>query len=181
MALIHPMAITFCRLRLRGQTSTQDDTSRDVATRTLERLRDDDYAALRRYQETRERYPALNFASWLRVVVGNVCIDTLRRQPESQRVRDGGGRQHKVQQVIALHAEPAGRDDLLRRVEIRRILNWLVDPSFPADQGLALSLWIRGHDASEIASQLSLPSAADATRLLRAGRQRLRRQFEDRT
>jgi RNA polymerase sigma factor (sigma-70 family) len=179
VAELHPLAVRLCRLRLRSRTESSDDICRDVATKTLERLKRSGYAALRRYSETREKYPDLGFESWLRVVVGNVCIDHLRSLPGHQRVRDGKERRHVTKKQVALSSEPAGPDDIRRHVEIRRVLTWLSDPAFPNDQREALALWMRGHNAAEIAEVLGLPMAADATRLLRAGRQRLRRRFED--
>jgi len=181
MATIHPLAMRLCRLRLLVHDSSTDDLCRDVATKTLERLSKNGYAALRRYAETRSNYPSLEFSSWLRVVVANLCSDHLRALPGNQRVRDSGARRLVVHKALARSEEMGGHNTVQRKVEIRRVLRWLADPSFPSDQRQALSLWMRGSNASEIAAELDLSCAADATRLLRAGRQRLRRHFEDRS
>ncbi len=180
MAQVHPLAIELSRYRLRGEGEAREELCRDVASKTLERLRKAEFAALRRYWETRKNYPSLRFATWLRTVVGNVCIDHLRTLPGHSRTRQDSIRRHHISTPLSLTQEPAGKSDTQRQVELRRVLAWLSDPDFPSEQREALSLWMRGYDAAEIASELELPSAADATRLLRAGRQRLRRRFEDR-
>lgn len=180
MAELHPMAMQLCRYRLRGPESAAEDICRDVASKTLERLQRSNYAALRRYQETRRNYPSLRFTSWLRTVVGNVCIDHVRTLPGHQRGGADGARHHQIQPTQSLRDEAAPAHDMQRHLDINRVLAWLGDPEFPSDQREALSLWMRGHDAAEIATALSLPTSLDATRLLRAGRQRLRRRFEER-
>ncbi len=180
MAHVHPMAMQLCRYRLRGNDSAAEDICRDVASKTLERLSKSNFAALRRYQDTRKDYADLRFESWLRAVVNNVCIDHLRTLPGHHRARAAGHRSHHIRGTVPLTGETAGPNDLQRHVEISRVLAWLSDPAFPSDQREALSLWMRGHNSAEIAGALGLASAADATRLLRAGRQRLRRRFEER-
>jgi DNA-directed RNA polymerase specialized sigma24 family protein len=180
MAELHPLAIQLCRYRLHNRDSSSEDICLDVATKTLERLSKSSFAALGRYVETRKSYPSLTFKSWLRAVVGNVCIDHLRTLPGHRRGRASGQRHHQITTTVSLTGETAGRSDLQRHVEIRRVLEWLNDPEFPKNQREAISLWMCGHNAAEIASTLGLPAAVDATRLLRAGRQRLRRRFEER-
>lgn len=180
MAQVHPLAIQICRRRLRGNNAAAEDICRDVASKTLERLSRSNFSALRRYHHTRKNYVGLRFESWLRAVVGNVCIDHLRTLPGHHRAGSAGNRSHQIKATRSLTTEAAGPNNLQRHVEIRRVLSWLSDPAFPTDQREALSLWMRGHNAAEIASALGLASAADATRLLRAGRQRLRRRFEER-
>lgn len=179
MAEVHPLAIQLCRYRLRCADEEQEELCRDVASKTLERLRKANFAALRRYAETRQEYPNLRFRTWLRAVVGNVCIDHLRTLPGHSRVREGGARRHKITATRVLTQEPASKSDTQRQVEIRRVLAWLCDPTFPEKQREAISLWVLGYDAAEIATKMELAAAADATRLLRAGRQRLRRRFEE--
>jgi hypothetical protein len=112
--------------------------------------------------------------------VGNVCIDHLRSLPGHTRAGSEGARHHHIKATLMLGDQAAPEHDMQRHIEISRVLVWLRDPAFPSDQREALALWMRGHDAAEIATALGLPSPLDATRLLRAGRQRLRRQFEER-
>jgi DNA-directed RNA polymerase specialized sigma24 family protein len=180
MAHVHPLAIRLCRYRLRGNESAAEDICRDVASKTLERLSKSNFAALRRYHDTRQNYAGLRFESWLRAVVGNVCVDHMRTLPGHHRTSSAGHRSHHIKSTESLSGDRAGPNNLQRHVEIRRVLSWLSDAAFPSDQRDALALWMRGHNAAEIATSLSLGSAADATRLLRAGRQRLRRKFEER-
>lgn len=179
VAIVHPLAVRLCGYQFNPRPSQADDVCHEVASLAIARLQRDEFGALKRYLETRENYPQLIFESWFRVVVRNIGIDQLRAIPENQRVRKGETRAQVSVAVHALDIEPASDQDLQRQVEVRRILEWLADPEFPDDQRQALFLWLRGHDAAEVARILGLEHPRNATRLLRAGRQRLRRQFED--
>jgi DNA-directed RNA polymerase specialized sigma24 family protein len=150
---------------------------RGPAPRRLERLRADGHAALRRFVETRAKYPATSFERWLGVVVANAFVDQLRARPELQRRRRQGGRALERVEVIPL-VEVAGGADVATEVEVRRIVACLAEGDFPAAQRRALLLWLLGHTASEIAADLQLGGAPEAERLLHAARQRLRRRFE---
>lgn len=178
---VHAMVMATCSsLRVReGLTFLADDElAREVAVRVLDRLREHDFAALRSFAAVSERYPVSDdqhFERWLRVVVKRLRVDYLRSLPEYQRVRSGNGRELRAITLAAL-TDDAGADKApADRAEVRRILEVLARPEFPADQRRALVLWLEGYDAGEVASQLQLADADSGRKLLRAARQRLRR------
>lgn len=178
---IHPTVLAVCRRRrLGGGAPGEEDVHRDVAARALDRLRADDFAALRTFTATRARYPDTSFTRWLSVVVGNTFIDYLRGQPEYQRRRQAAARK-----LVKLQVEPLEEGDgsgggleLQTAVEVRRVLAYLLDARFPSLQRRALLLWLDGNGPTEIAEELALGGPKEANRLLHAARQRLRRRFE---
>lgn len=182
VAHIHPLVVAMCqRRRLGAALSAAEDVPRDVAARTLERLRADDFAALRRFAATRERYPQASLERWLGAVVGNTFIDYLRAHPEYERKRDAHARKLVKRQLAPLDEGTTARQgglDVQTAIEVRRILAFLLDTGFPAEQRRALLLWLQGHRPGEIADALALAGPDEASRLLHAARQRLRRRFE---
>lgn len=181
-AQVHPICLAICRRRhLGNRLPSPEDARHDVALRTLDRLRAGDFAALRRYVETRQKYPGLGFTSWLATVVSRGFVDYVRARPEVQRRRDGGGRKLFIVPSTPLTPEmPDNRSSVRTNVEIRRIMTCLLDDGFPQSQRRALLLWLEGADAAEVAQELDLADAKEAHRLLRAARQRLRRAFATR-
>jgi DNA-directed RNA polymerase specialized sigma24 family protein len=179
----HALALAICRRRrLGGGAAAVEDLHRDVAERTLGRLRESDHAALRRFVAARERYPSTTFVHWLAAVVGNTYIDVLRSLPEFQRRRQAAARELVRIEIHALDpdsSDPGGRDPAAA-AELRRIIACLGAADFPADQRRALLLWLEGNDASEIAEELALAGPKEAGRLLHAARERLRRRFRER-
>ena len=179
---VHAVVLATCAsLRVReGLTFLADDElAREVAVRVLDRLRENDFAALRSFAAVSERYPTADeqhFERWLRVVVKRLRIDYLRSLPEYQRVRSGDGRELRVITLAELTDDTGADQARADRAEVRRILEVLARPEFPADQRRALVLWLQGYDAGEVASQLQLADADSGRKLLRAARQRLRRE-----
>jgi DNA-directed RNA polymerase specialized sigma24 family protein len=155
---VHPLVLAICKRRYYAPGSAHaTDVHHEVALQVLERLHGDDFAALRQWAATRDRYPGARLSAWLGAVAANVLIDQLRASPEFARRRTARGR------------ELAGAADLAWIVRL------IMDPAFPADQRTAIALWLRGHDAASIATEVRLDGAAAATRLLHAARERLRR------
>jgi DNA-directed RNA polymerase specialized sigma24 family protein len=68
--------------------------------------------------------------------------------------------------------------ELSRALDVRRVLSWIHDPAFPEEQRRTILMWLHGFSSSEIAAELQI-SDANVKRLLRAGRQRLRRHFKE--
>lgn len=174
----YPAALAIChRRRFVGGIGDPEDTARDVALRTLDRIYAADFAALRAFTAARARHPSASFVRWLAVVVGNTYVDYLRSQPDYQRRRVATSRRLQRLSHAPLDDEtPEGNPvDPLSRVEIRRIVDCLQCDVFPRQQRVAIAMWLRGNDASEIAAELGLDSAEQARKLLHAARQRLRR------
>jgi RNA polymerase sigma factor (sigma-70 family) len=179
---VHPAALAICRRRRLGADHPgEEDLHHEVAARALDRLAADDFAALRRFTAARARYPEASFLRWLAVVVKNTFIDHMRAQPEYQRRRQAAARKLVRLDVTPLDEESTaggGRAELQNAVEVRRILEWLLDARFPSVQRRAILLWLDGNGPGEIAEELALAGPREASRLLHAARQRLRRRFE---
>ena len=130
---------------------------------------------MRAFVAAKKTHESASFVRWLAVVAANTYIDYLRGQPEYQRRRDETGRRlHRVAHEPM--QDPAGASvDPMTAIEIRRALDCVMSDVFPREQRAAISMWLRGYDANEIASELGLSDADEAKRLLHAARQRLRR------
>ena len=170
VALAHPIVVTTCKKR--GYDRTDEDASREVAVRVIERLAANEFAALAAYAQARAKYPDMRFARWLGVLTHHAYVDHVRARPEVHRARDAGGRRLARTELVQLadgHAvhEPRYEPDLVR------VMRLLAD--FPPVDRQALVLWLAGHSSDEIAARLGLPSGDDASRILHATRQRLRR------
>jgi hypothetical protein len=71
---------------------------------------------------------------------------------------------------------PAHRPAVTDQGTARQLLEF-AGASLPQQQKTAIELWAQSHGFDEIRAALSLPTARDAERLVRAGLERLRRQF----
>jgi DNA-directed RNA polymerase specialized sigma24 family protein len=129
--------------------------------------------------ETQRDYPAMTFRHWLGAVVRNVCIDTLRALPEYQRRRLAGERRLVPVELTSLEEAdgPASPDDIERRVDMQRMMAFLLSEEFPEQQRRAIAMWLDGSTNGEIADELGLTGPAESIRLLNAARQRMRRRF----
>ncbi len=190
---VHAIVLSTCAsVRARdGLTFLSDDElAREVAVRVLDRLREADHKALSSFVAVAERYASASpqadgqqhFARWLTVVVKRMRIDYLRSLPEYQRKRDRetGARVTNQINLAVLTDDVAAASPVqtnVDRAEVRRILDVLASPAFPSEQRNALVLWLKGYDNAEVAAQLGLADADEGRRLLRAARQRLRRNF----
>ncbi len=173
---VHPTALAICRRRgFVGGDGDAEDLRRDVALRALDRMRADDFAALRAFVRTRASHRTASFVTWLAVVVRNAYVDHLRKQPEYQRVRDETGRRLARVAREPLEDRAGESIDPMTAIEVRRALDCVMSDVFPREQRAAIALWLRGCDNREIAEALGLADAAEANRLLHAARQRLRR------
>ena len=177
LSQVHQAAINVVTKR---ELRRDDDFAHNVALRTIERLEKAERQSLRQFTETQLRYPTLTFRAWLATLIRNSVIDELRAQPNTSRQRSDGKRTLARRPHVQFGDEHATVDDATsfhRRVEARRVVRWIQDPEFPADQRRAILLWLDGHRNEEIATMMGL-EPADMSRLLRAARQRLRRRFE---
>jgi len=177
LARVHEASLFVVKKR---EWRQDDDFAHNVALRTIERIEKDDYRCLRQLVETQERYPTLRFPAWLRSLIRNSVVDEIRARPEYSRQRSEGKRSLVHRPHLPLedaHAVVEGSSPFHRHIEVRRVMRWIHDPQFPEDQRRAILLWIDGHTKDEIAELLEL-APGDASRLLRASRQRLRRRFE---
>ncbi len=177
---LSPLTAAIARKRSRHLDA---DAHRDVYVRVLTRLSQRDCRALRKFLETRSRYRNLTFDSYLAAVVASCLIDHLRARPESSRRRE-----HAARKLVSVQLSPLGpadeprtadgatSDRLEKRIAARRLITALSDARFPVGQRRAMLLWLHGYAGAEIADEMQLTSAAEASRLIRAARARLRRQ-----
>ena len=183
----HPVALEICsRRRFFGARKPPRDSLQEVALQALERIRANDFEALRRYLATRDNHPGAHFMAWFGAVVRNAYIDHLRSLPGHQRRADRGGRQLWQVREESLSdpnvdamadAVAASQTPAWTAVEIGRILDCIESDSFPRQQRAALALWLRGNSAAEIAEALNLSGSRAGQKVLNAARERLRRAF----
>jgi RNA polymerase sigma factor (sigma-70 family) len=177
LTLVHQAAIKVVEKR---ELRRDEDFAHNVALRTIERLEKAEHRCLKQFTETQLRYPTLTFRAWLGTLIRNSVIDELRARPDYTRQRIDGKRTLAHRPHVQFgdeHATVDGSSSFQRRVEARRVVRWIQDPEFPEDQRRAILLWLDGHRNEEIAMMMGLETG-DASRLLRAARQRLRRHFE---
>ncbi len=180
VAAVHPRVVAMCQRR---RLSRDPEVAREVAARTLDRLRANDHAALHGFVRTQKKYPAMTFDHWLGAVVRNVCVDALRSMPEYQRRRLASERRLVAVDVRSLdeEAHAATGGDIEDRIDMRRMLGFLLSEEFPEIQRRAIAMWLEGRTNEEISDQLGLGGPADSLRLLNAARQRMRRRFPRKT
>jgi DNA-directed RNA polymerase specialized sigma24 family protein len=147
--------------RFLGRVSDDEDLRREIVVRTWIKLRDGV-----RLRELADATPT-QIRAWLRRVVKNIGIDTLRGCAEYAR-EDGAWRT-----VEELGDEPV-YDETARRLLAKQVMAALADRVLYRD---AITLWLVGHDSAEVADRLALASAADAERVLGAAKELLRRRF----
>lgn len=173
---VHAQVLEACRRRRWFAGSPHaPDLHREVALRVLEKLHANDYAALRAWAAARDRYPGARFVAWLGAVASNAQIDQMRASPDFVRRRDGLARKTEAVATSELGDHAGTSPDPARAAELARLVRMIAADEFPADQRSALALWLRGHDASAIATELGLADAPTADKLLHAARERLRR------
>lgn len=180
VAEVHALALAVCQRR---QAARGADFASNVALRVIERLRKEDYKALRRFMELRDTYPALAFETWTRGIINNALIDEVRSLPETSRKRVGKRRELQTRTHVIFEDEQHAASASLAHsgiLDARRVLRWIHDADFPLDQKRALLFWLNGHSIADCARQLDLDETG-TRRLLRAARQRLRRQFQEKS
>ncbi len=166
--------------RSMGSYRGSEDDVRNVMAQVFERLRRDDFRALRSYAAWHEKNPAKGFIDWLTIVTVNVVRNYVASKlgaPNSDRT--------SLKQLVNTLAEsvdgegPVVLPHITTRETARRILEYARD-HLPEDQLAALGAWLEGLSSAEIAVELELHDARTAERLVRAALARLRRQFADR-
>jgi DNA-directed RNA polymerase specialized sigma24 family protein len=169
------------RRRFLGRLSHVEDERRGVVLQVMARLRHDGFRRIKMYQEEKRRNAALSFMAWLAVVTKHVAIDCVRAHPDyvAKGPRQGSKRPGGLAEPGTL--PPGSRGPGVRpAVTILGTAGELLDYArreLPEQQRRAIELWVTGHAAADIATELQLSNAAEAERLVRAALERLRRQF----
>jgi len=173
------------RSRTLGPMRHNVDDCRAVMTSVLERLKKDDYRGLRLFQPWIAANPGKDFGDWIRIVTVNLARDHVSsRLGDAERAEGEPPRNKRLLNTLAsllpvdddhrLAFRPLMTTDQLAR-ELMEYAARTLDPV----QLRALTLWIEGASFDEVAAELELPRAQDATKMVRAALARMRRHFGD--
>ncbi len=163
------------------------DRSQEIFALVVARLKANEHAALAGFRRGRAEFPNTSphdaFRRWLRVLAHHAAVDAQRSDPHCARTRQPAGRtlvrlievsrEGDVDPMAPRALSPSARAD------VQRAIAEILSPDFPEIQRRALALWLRGYNAAEIAAELALADPGQATRLLHAARERLRRSFAE--
>ena len=173
------------RSRTLGPMRHNVDDCRAVMTSVLERLKKDDYRGLRLFQSWIAANPGKDFGDWIRIVTVNLARDHVSsRLGDAEHAEGEPPRNKRLLNTLAsllpvdddhrLAFRPLMTMDQLAR-ELMEYAAQTLDPV----QLRALTLWIEGASFDEVATELELPRAQDATKMVRAALARMRRHFGD--
>jgi DNA-directed RNA polymerase specialized sigma24 family protein len=163
------------RLAAAGAT---DDGPHDVSLRIMEKLRHDDFRALRLYVDWHARHPEKSFLDWLRIVAANATRDYLR-ELRGQSKNDGVPTPKQLLNVFSAvtAAEDLGTRPPMTWAQTARQLLEFAESRLPESQRTALADWLTGADFDEIAKSRGLGGADEARKSVRAAIAILRREF----
>lgn len=165
--------------RSMGSYRESEDDVRNVMAHVFERLRRDDYRALRMFHVWRDQNPDKSFQDWLTIVTVNIVRNYISTKLGA-RSQNGAS----IKQLVNTLAEalpPAGgelstRPHITTKEAALRILEFAHD-HLTSDQFSVLAAWLAGTSFDDMVSEIHVADAKVAERLLRAGLARLRRQF----
>jgi hypothetical protein len=167
--------------RSMGSYRGSADDVRNVMAQVFERLRRDDYRALRMFPGWRDRNPRKGFQDWLTIVTVNIIRNYISSKLGSP--SQNGASLKQLVNTLA-DALPLDGDGLLVRPHIttketaQRILEY-ARAHLAEDQLAVLASWLEGMSFDDMVSELHLADAKAADRLLRSALARLRRKFAD--
>lgn len=158
--------------RLVGRLADDEDERRNIVMRVMERLTENDFRRLRRFQETAK--PGSSFKAWLATVTTRVAVDYVRSHPESF------GRERTERGWVDVRSWQEGDDmrgprapDPERLVAAQQLLD-RARAELDRDALAALYLWLTGEDFGHIAERVGLEDADAGRRLVRRALKRLR-------
>jgi DNA-directed RNA polymerase specialized sigma24 family protein len=181
-AIKAPLAKIVAQPRFLGKLGRREDDRDNIVVAVLERLRAENFRRLGIYLEARRANPNLKFMSWLRVVAKRVGIDYLRGHQDYIRNYDADA--SKPGELVEARTLPPPSQLYGIRPPIT-VLGTAHELLFKAaeilapDQLAAVKLWIHSESYDDIAKAMSLPSARDAERIVRAALERMRRNLRD--
>jgi DNA-directed RNA polymerase specialized sigma24 family protein len=167
--------------RSMGSYRESEDDVRNVMAQVFERLRRDDYRALRMFPDWQRKNPDKEFQDWLTIVTVNVVRNYISSKLGAR--SESGASLKQLVNTLA-DALPLDGGGLLIRPHITtkeaalRILEFAQE-NLTEDQFAVLAAWLEGTSFNDMVSQLHLPDARAGDRLLRAALARLRRQFAE--
>jgi DNA-directed RNA polymerase specialized sigma24 family protein len=156
-----------------------EDGPHDVGLRIIEKLKTDDFRALRLYEDWRTRHPDKTFLDWLRIVAANVTRDYLRALRGHSSPDDVPSPKQLLNAFsVASAVDDCGTRPPMTWAQTARELIEYAGARLPAEQFDALSAWLRGENFDEIANAQGVTDgAAGARRIVRAAIAVLRREF----
>jgi hypothetical protein len=176
-AIEPPLSKIIAQPRFLGRLGQREDDRRNIVMKVMERLAHQDFHRLRLYLEARESNPRLRFMGWLRVVAKRVGIDYMRAHPDYVRTADAPA--WVDPKTLPPESQlPGGRPPVTVMNTANRLLDFARNV-LPREQYQALEMWTHDAGFDAIAKDLGLGDAREAERMVRAVRERLRREFRE--
>ena len=162
--------------------SGDEDDVRNMLVALMEKLREDDSRRLKDYLE-KHRGDLDGFEGWLVVVAKRVAIDYMRAHhnyiDRRREINASTAGKWLVPDTLPSDSQLVGhRPPVTSRGSALTLLRYAYE-TLPKEQMSALELWILNRPYDEIATELEMGSAADASRAVKAGLERLRRRFRE--
>jgi hypothetical protein len=169
--------------RSMGSYRDSEDDVRNVMTQVFERLRRDDYRALRTFGPWQEVNRSKVFSDWLTIVTVNVIRNYI-----SHKLGVPNGDKKSAKQLVNTFAsalnvdgdEPLVLPHMTTRESAQQIVEYARE-HLTEEQLAVLAGWLEGSSFQELAAELQLGDARAADKLLRAALAKLRRHFGART
>ena len=172
-----------CLRFARGQSALRgasEDDVREVVTRFIAKLEQEEHRALQLYLDWATRHPEKTFADWLKIALSNAARDYGRelRGGEARAVPGEPSAKRLLNELAKqLPLDDVGVRPPVTDAQTARQLLEFAQRELPQDQRTALLEWLQGASFEMIAESSALPSPEDAKRLVRAAVAVLRRQF----
>jgi hypothetical protein len=187
LPLIERWTRSHASMRRRGLAAAADDVQ-DVLLATLERLRANDFANLRRYEESRAgRRDDDAFEKWLWGTVDFAVREHLRHRfgrttpAPGEAPRDLGRSKRDLNTLAPRYDEDAGPHVIASGVTLKMTVGEVlqyVDEAFEPEEARAMRLYLsEGASYDMLCQALGLASEEDAERLIRKLKERLRIRF----
>jgi hypothetical protein len=165
--------------RSMGSYRGNEDDVRNVMAQVFERLRRDDYRALRTFAPWREKNAGKAFNDWLTIVTVNVIRNYIAKKLGAPK-DDGKSAKQLVNTyadaIVAGVDEPLVRPQMTNKETANQILEYARE-HLAEEQLAVLAGWLEGSSFDELATELALGDAKAADKLLRSALAKLRRQF----
>jgi DNA-directed RNA polymerase specialized sigma24 family protein len=182
-AIEAPLSRIIAQPRFLGRLGQREDDRRNIVVAVMARLRADGFSRLRMYLGAKATNPRLRFLTWLRVVAKRVGIDYLRGHQDYARRYDADASRPGEwidPQTLPPASQLVGeRPPFTDRGTAQALLRFAADV-LPPPQRRALEMWASSEGFDDIARELGLGDPAEASRMVRAALERLRRHFRER-
>lgn len=165
--------------RSMGSYRSSEDDVRNVMTSVFERLRRDDYRALRTFGPWMAANPTKVFNDWITIVTVNVIRNYIAKKLGAPRADKTSAKQLVITLANELKVdgdEPIVLPHMTTRESANQILEFARE-HLAEDQMAVLAGWLEGSSFEEMAAELGLVDERAADKLLRAGLAKLRRHF----